>query len=57
MPHFVRKFLRILPLLGIPFKTAVAPAAQGGNAASVRGTVSDPSGAVIPGLPYMSQTP
>ncbi len=39
--------LRILPLLALVFATLSA-SAQSGNAGTVRGTVSDPSGAVIP---------
>jgi hypothetical protein len=49
MPLFFRRLLRILPLAGILCAALTAPAAQDGNAASVRGTVTDPSGAVIPG--------
>ncbi len=40
--------LRILPLFLFLFGVSGA-LAQGGNAGSVRGTVTDPSGAVIPG--------
>jgi hypothetical protein len=40
--------LLILPLLVLTFMVAPA-AAQSGNAGAVRGTVTDPSGAVIPG--------
>ncbi len=50
MPPFSGKFLRILPLAGLLCAVAfAAPAAQNGSSASVRGTVTDPSGAVIPG--------
>jgi len=49
MLHFACRFIRILPLAGIFFTAVVAPAAQGGHAAPVHGTVADPSGAVIPG--------
>jgi hypothetical protein len=42
-------FLRILPLPVLLLAAVSLQAAQGGNAASVRGTVVDPSGAVIPG--------
>jgi hypothetical protein len=41
--------LRILPLSVLLLAAVSVHAAQGGNAASVRGTVTDPSGAVIPG--------
>jgi Carboxypeptidase regulatory-like domain/TonB-dependent Receptor Plug Domain len=49
MPFKVGNFLRILPLAGFLFAAIAAPAAQSGNAGTVRGTVTDPSGAVIPG--------
>jgi hypothetical protein len=49
MPFFAGRLFRILPLAGFLVATIAAPAAQGGNAAPVRGTVTDPSGAVIPG--------
>ena len=49
MPSLYGKFLRIMPLAALFFATVVSHAAQGGNAGSVRGTVTDPSGAVIPG--------
>ena len=42
-------FIRILPLAAILLAALAVHAAQSGNAASVRGTVTDPSGAVIPG--------
>src|ERR1039458_8932150 len=38
---------RLLPLLTLAF-AALSALAQSGNAAAVRGTVTDPSGAVIP---------
>ncbi len=44
--------LRILPLLAVALvtvSTAVSMSAQSGNAGAVHGTVTDPSGAVIPG--------
>ncbi|HEY1579420.1 MAG TPA: TonB-dependent receptor [Terracidiphilus sp.] len=43
------RFLRIVPIALLTLAVVAAPAAQGGNAAPVRGTVTDPSGAVIPG--------
>ena len=49
MPLFSGRFFRILPLAGFLCASMAASAAQGGNAAPVRGTVTDPSGAVIPG--------
>ena len=39
--------LRILPLLALVF-AAVSASAQSGNAGAVHGTVTDPSGAVVP---------
>ena len=46
---FIRhKFYLLLPLLAL-FLLALAGSAQSGNAGSVRGTVTDPSGAVVPG--------
>ena len=39
--------LRILPLLALLF-AALSASAQSGNAGTVRGTVTDPTGAVIP---------
>ncbi len=39
---------RILPIV-VMICTALAASAQGGNAGAIRGTVTDPSGAVIPG--------
>ncbi len=49
MPSLYPKFLRMLPLAALLFAAVTSQAAQGGNAGSVRGTVTDPSGAVIPG--------
>ncbi len=49
MPYKHGAFIRILPLAALLFAAIAAHAAQGGNAGSVRGTVTDPSGAVIPG--------
>jgi hypothetical protein len=49
MPSFSGRLSRILPLAGFLIATVAAPAAQNGNSASVRGTVTDPSSAVIPG--------
>ena len=43
------KFPRILSLVAFLLMAVVAYGAQGGNAGSIRGTVTDPSGAVIPG--------
>ena len=43
------KLSRILPLVVFLLVSLVAHAAQGGNAGSVHGSVTDPSGAVIPG--------
>ena len=39
--------MRLLPLIALAFAVISAPA-QSGNAGAVRGTVTDPSGAVIP---------
>ena len=39
---------RILPILLLIF-AALTASAQGGNAGAIRGTVTDPSGAVVPG--------
>ena len=49
MPSLYGKFLRIFPLAAFSIAAIASHAAQGGNAGSVRGTVTDPSGAVIPG--------
>ena len=50
MPSLAGRLLRTLPLAGLLCAAAFAvPAAQSGSSASVRGTVTDPSGAVIPG--------
>jgi hypothetical protein len=43
------KFPRILSLVAFLLMAVAAYGAQGGNAGSIRGTVTDPSGAVIPG--------
>ena len=47
MPLHRGAMLRILPLLALVFAALSAPA-QSGNAGAVRGTVTDPSGAVVP---------
>jgi hypothetical protein len=47
MPLHRGTIFRILPVLALVFATLYAPA-QSGNAGAVRGTVTDPSGAVIP---------
>ncbi|WP_348264242.1 TonB-dependent receptor [Telmatobacter sp. DSM 110680] len=49
MPFVCGKLFRTLPLAALLIAAVAAPAAQGGNAGSVRGTVTDPSAAVIPG--------
>jgi len=49
MSSFACHLPRILLLAGFFFATSAGYAAQGGNAAPVRGTVTDPSGAVISG--------
>jgi len=41
-------YARILPLIALLFAALAAPA-QSGNAGTVRGTVTDPTGAVVPG--------
>jgi hypothetical protein len=41
--------MRILPLLLLTLPALMARAAQGGNAGTIHGTVTDPSSAVIPG--------
>jgi hypothetical protein len=48
MPSTRGAILRILPALVLFFAALSAPA-QSGNAGAVRGTVTDPTGAVIPG--------
>jgi hypothetical protein len=48
MPFNRGTILRILPLF-ILFLASAGAFAQGGNAGAIRGTVTDPSGAVIPG--------
>jgi hypothetical protein len=48
MPSKYGKITRILPLFAL-LVGALSASAQGGNAGTVRGTVTDPSGAVIPG--------
>ena len=48
MPFIRGTILRTLPTL-ILFGAVVSASAQGGNAGVIRGTVTDPSGAVIPG--------
>jgi hypothetical protein len=48
MPYNRGAILRILPLAAF-LLAALSATAQGGNAGTVRGTVTDPSGAVIPG--------
>ena len=49
MPFKRGALIRILPLAVFLFSAIARPAAQGGNAGSVVGTVTDPTGAVIPG--------
>lgn len=49
MPLSCGKLIRILPLAGFLLAALAASAAQNGNSATVRGTVTDPTGAVIPG--------
>ena len=48
MPFHRGSIFRILPTLAL-FFAALSAVAQSGNAGAVRGTVTDPSGAVIPG--------
>jgi len=47
MPSTYGKFFRFIPVLVLALATAHSPG-QGGNAGVIRGTVTDPSGAVIP---------
>jgi len=47
MPFKLGTFLRVLPVL-VLFLAVLAASAQSGNAGAVRGTVTDPSGAVVP---------
>ena len=47
MPFHRGAMLRILPLLALVFAALSAPA-QSGNAGAIHGTVTDPSGAVVP---------
>jgi hypothetical protein len=49
MPFKRGALLSILPVAALLFAALAAPAAQSGNSATVRGSVTDPSGAVIPG--------
>jgi len=49
MPFIRGALLRILPLLVLSLAAFPAHSAQGGNAGTIHGTVTDPSGAVIPG--------
>jgi hypothetical protein len=49
MPFRIGNFIRILPLAAFLLSAVLSHAAQGGNAGSVRGSVTDSSGAVIPG--------
>jgi hypothetical protein len=48
MPFPRGAILRVLPYLFLPLATLAVRAAQGGNAGTVHGTVTDPSGAVVP---------
>src|ERR1035438_9818831 len=48
MPFYRGTIFRILPLIAL-LLGALAAGAQSGNAGAVRGVVSDPSGALIPG--------
>ncbi len=48
MPLIYGKLFKALPLAALLIAAVVAHAAQSGNAGSVRGTVTDQSGAVIP---------
>jgi hypothetical protein len=47
MPFKLGTILHVLPVLAL-FLTALAAHAQSGNAGAVRGSVTDPSGAVVP---------
>ena len=49
MPFIRGTILRIVPALALIFAALAAPA-QSGNAGAVRGTVTDPSGAVVPNV-------
>src|SRR3569833_2311279 len=49
MPSFSGRLIRILPFAGFLNAAVGAPAAQNGNSATVRATVTDPSSADIPG--------
>jgi hypothetical protein len=49
MPSTRGAFMRILPLFFLPLAALPVRAAQGGNAGTIHGTVTDPSSAVIPG--------
>lgn len=49
MPSFIPKLSRLLSVAGVLVAAVILSAAQGGNAGQVRGTVTDPSGAVVPG--------
>ena len=57
MPSFSGRFFRILPLAGFLWATLAFPAAQNGNSASVRGSVTDTSTAVIPGASVTISNP
>jgi hypothetical protein len=48
-PFPPRALLRMFPLLFLPLAALPVRAAQGGNAGTIHGTVTDPSSAVIPG--------
>ena len=49
MPFKCDSFIRILCFASFLVASVAASASQSGNAGTVRGTVTDPSGAVIPG--------
>jgi hypothetical protein len=57
MPSFSGRFFRILPLAGFLWATLAFPAAQNGNSASVRGSVTDTSTAVISGATVTISNP